>query len=374
MTRLFFTSVIILITCSSHVKATHVLAGQITATPLSAQTYTYQLKFTLYTDPHADIEFGNMEISFGHGDPVNIDGENDFQREVPNEDSLYSIDTLLITHTFPSPGKYLISMREFNRGADIVNMRNAVNTPFYVETLLTVDPAMGENSTPLLSDSVVFNTHVKTRFVHDIGAVDPDGDSLSYALVVPKQAVDRKVEVYAFPDQFDTLYAENPSRENGSAPPLFAIEEGQLIWDAPTYGGEYAAAFRVKEWRKVDDEWTEIGYVARDLIIRVQDTINHTNGFDYVDYNNPVTGTEGETEQQDIVLYPNPTGGQFHLKIHEPWSNSQLTVLDITGKIIYQAAVTQDEVILELPHLSTGLYVLTLQKGVKQRSFTIVKQ
>src|SRR5690606_29496637 len=145
MTWIFITSAIMVIACFSHAQATHVLAGQITATPVANQALTYQLKFTLYTDPHADVEFGTIEIYFGHGDPLNIDGENDFQREVPNEDSLYSIDTLLITHTFPGPGKYLISLQEFNRGADIVNMRNSVNTPFYIETLLTVDPALGEN-------------------------------------------------------------------------------------------------------------------------------------------------------------------------------------------------------------------------------------
>ena len=118
----------------------------------------------------------------------------------------------------------------------------------------------------------------------------------------------------------------------------------------------------------MEGEWTEIGYMTRDFNVLVQDTIHHTHGSQYI------TGTHDEMDRQEVILYPNPTDGQFQLKINDLWRNSQLTVLDITGKIVYQAAVTQDEVILELPHLSSGLYVLTLQKGFKQRSFTIVKQ
>lgn len=369
----FFTTLISLL-CLCQAKATHVMGGQITATPVSGQNFTYHLKFTLYTDPDADIEFGTMEISFGHGDPANLDGENDFQRAFLNADSLVMKDTLLMTHTFPGPGKYLISLREFNRSAEIANMRNSVNTSFYIETLLTIDPAMGENSSPILSDSVVFNAHVKTRFTHEIGAHDPDGDSLSYALLIPKQDTDRNVYMYAFPDQFDTLYAENPGQEDGTFLPLFAIENGQLIWDAPTYGGKYTSAVQVKEWRQIEGQWQQIGYVIRDLTIYVEDTINNTNGLDYVDYDDYVTDTENEMGKRDIVLFPNPTNGKVHLKTGEPWIGSQLSILDISGKMVYQAEVTKDEVILELPHLSNGLYVLTLQKGFKKRSFTLVKR
>ncbi len=369
--QIIFAIIILVTATSGTLKATHMIGGQITATPVSNQAFTYRILFTAYTDPDADVEFGNVEINFGHGDPINIDGENDFRRKIASEDSLYSIDTLVITHTFPGAGKYLISMREFNRSAEVVNMLNSVNTPFYVETLLTIASEIGENSTPHLSDSLVFSAHVKTRFVHSIGATDPDGDSLSYTLTVPKQDVDRTVDRYIHPDRFDTLFAENPGQENGSFPPIFAVENGQLIWDAPTYGGEYAAAFRVQEWRKIDGEWEQIGYVTRDLLIFVQDTVNNTNGGDYVDF---VTSTEGEYTGQAINLFPNPTDGKFHVKIEDTWVDSQIWVHDISGKTVYEATAGQDEVILEIPHLSQGIYVLTLQKGFKKRSFTFVKQ
>jgi len=127
----------------------------------------------------------------------------------------------------------------------------------------------------------------------------------------------------------------------------------------------------VQEWRKINGEWEQIGYVTRDLLIFVQDTINNTNGGDYVDF---VTSTEEENRKQAINLFPNPTDGKFRVKTDDTWIGSQLFVHDITGKSVYTAKVNQNEVILEIPHLSQGIYVLTLQKEFKQKSFTFVKQ
>ncbi len=356
-----------LLCISNQIKATHIIAGQITATSTSDQSNSYQIKFTLYSDFGSELTFGAYEIYLGSGQPVNADGM-DFKNNALNEDSLIKISTLEIDHTFPGSGVYVLSFREFSRTHDIVNISNSVNTPFYMETKLTVDPLSGKNSTPVLSDPESFDANVKTKFIQNIGATDPDGDSLSYEMVVPKQDKSVFVEGYYPPHRVGISSASPPSREDGTLPAFLGFEGGQLIWDAPAYGGQYTIAFQVKEWRKIQDVWKEIGYVTRDFTVYVADTVDHSYGGDYI------TATEKETEKQETILYPNPTDGKFHLKISDPWINSQLSVQDITGKLIYQNAVNQNEILLELPSLSSGLYILTLQKGMKRKTFTFVKQ
>jgi hypothetical protein len=349
-------------------NATHILGGQITATAVSNQNYSYQIKVTIYSRSGSYVAFGNFELELGFGKP--IQGYEPFEhiRNILNDDSLVSISTFLLNQTYPGPGEYLLYVREFNRTSNIVNMRNSVNTPFYMETKLLIDPLTGNNSTPVLADPLSFDANVKSSYVHHIGAIDPDGDSLSYALVVPKQSNEKFVEGYYAPHRLGISSAGSPAREDGTLPALLDFENGQLIWNAPAYGGEYTIAFQVKEWRKIEGTWKEIGYVTRDFTLLVQDTITHTIGGDYI------TAIEKEADQQEIILFPNPTEGTFHLKIPNPWRNSHLSVQDSTGKAIYQTSVTLDEVLVEMPQLSSGLYILTLQKGVKRRSFTFVKQ
>ena len=362
---LAFASLNILI--STEADASHILGGQITAEAVSGQNLTYKIHFTIYSGKGSQVSFGSYEIFVGSGRPVVVENE-EFKREFLDEDSLFVKVTLEILHTYPGPGEYLLSYREFNRDQDIVNMHNSVTTPFYMETKLTIDPLSGINSTPVLSDPESLLTNVKTKFMQNINATDPNGDSLSYELVPPKQDKAIFAEGYFLPHRLGINSVNPPTREDGSFPAVLKIEEGRLIWDAPAYGGKYTIAFKVKEWRKIDNAWKEIGYITRDFTVYVADTLNNSNGADYI------TATEEETEIQDAVLYPNPTGGKFHLKISEPWINSQLSVQDITGKLIYHNAVNQHEMLLELPSLSSGLYILTLQKGMKRKVFTFVKQ
>lgn len=368
MSHVFFVASILLIAFFSEANASHIIGGQITAEAVSGQNFTYQIKFILYTDIGSEVAFAGSEIHLGVGESVYIDYE-EVESEYLNEDSLAQKAIFVVTHTYPGPGEYMISYREYNRTGDIVNMRNSVFTPFYMESKLIIDPLIGSNNTPVLADPLSFDAHVKTRFIQNIGATDPDGDSLSYALVVPKQDMEKYVEGYYFPHRLGILSADPPAQEDGTLPALLDFENGQLVWNAPAYGGEYTIAFQVKEWRKVEGEWQEIGYVTRDFTIFVQDTIKHTHGSEYI------TDTQDEREPQAVVLFPNPTDGKFELILNEYWYNSSVVIQDILGRKVYEVpAIGQKTSYFDLPHLSTGLYVLLLQKGFKQRSFTFVKQ
>ncbi|MFP4089922.1 MAG: gliding motility-associated C-terminal domain-containing protein [Cyclobacteriaceae bacterium] len=260
-------------------NATHIRAGEIIAELISCQAYTYRFRIIGYEDTGSDVEFGNGEIYFGHGDPIELSTESEsFVRTPIDNEKLIRRSEFVINHTFPGPGEYTISFREFNRNADILNMTESVQTPFYVETKLVIDPLLACNESPVLTNPPVDGAVIGKKFVHNPGAFDPDGDSLSYKFVIPKQDVDQNVDGYQFPDEYDQTSGirTNPIREDGSTPTEITIDPvtGELVWDSPGNEGEYNIAFIVEEWRLIGDEWVLLGYVTRDMQIIVEDADN----------------------------------------------------------------------------------------------------
>lgn len=255
------------------VNATHIRAGEITATLISCQNYSYRFTVTGYTDLESDVIFGGGEINYGDGVVEEFPtGEYDVFEDLGD---LRAINIYFKEHTFPGPGVYKVSFREFNRNANIVNMDNSVNTPFYVETEIRINPFLGCNETPVLVNPPIDDACVGVTYLHNAGAVDPDGDSLSYEFVIPKQDQGVPVVNYQFPDDHDiALY--DAKNEDKSGPASFTLDQrtGDIVWDAPGGEGEYNWAFKVIEWRKIEGEWQQMGYVTRDMQVNVTDCNN----------------------------------------------------------------------------------------------------
>ncbi len=155
-------------------------------------------------------------------------------------------------------------------------MQNSIGTDFYVETLIIIDPLFC-NNTPVLTNEPVDAAAIGTTFLHNPGAYDPDGDSLSYKLVVPQQATNTPVNGYDYPDAYDRASGGNPTKQDGSTPVTMTLDSitGLLTWDAPANAGEYNVAFIIEEWRKINGTWVFLGYVTRDMQIIVKDSENH---------------------------------------------------------------------------------------------------
>lgn len=257
----------------SEVKATHIRAGEITAELISCQNFSYKFTLVGYTDLTSDVIFGGGEINYGDGVTEDFPaGEYDYFEDLGDE---IAINVYFKEHTFPGPGIYTISYREFNRNPDIVNMDNSVNTPFYVETVIIIDPFLGCNNTPVLLNPPIDDACIGVTFLHNAGAVDADGDSLSYEFTIPKQDVDIPVINYRFPDDHD-IAEYDAKNEDKTGPASFILDQktGDVIWDAPGGEGEYNIAFRVVEWRKIESIWYKLGYVTRDMQIIVTDCNN----------------------------------------------------------------------------------------------------
>jgi hypothetical protein len=170
----------------------------------------------------------------------------------------------------------MISYHEPNRNAGVLNMDGSVNTRFYIETLLMVDPFLGCNNSPKLLVPPIDRACTGIAWFHNPGAYDPDGDSLSYELVIPFRDNNTTVVNYREPSDEGFYTDYNTGNEAGTGRPTFSINpvDGTLTWDSPGKSGEYNIAFVIREWRKVNGIWTPTGFVRRDMQIIVDDCDN----------------------------------------------------------------------------------------------------
>ncbi|MTI31709.1 gliding motility-associated C-terminal domain-containing protein [Xanthovirga aplysinae] len=262
--------------CSFKAQATHIRAGEIIAERISAQSLRYRFTIIGYKDTGSTVRFGNGILDFGDGSrPVQL--QDDMFTNTIIEDEV-SRHTYSIEHTFQAPGFYVISYEEKNRNDGVLTMDNSVNTPFYVETGILIDPFVGLNNTPVLLIPPVDKAATGKIFYHNPGAYDVDGDSLAYRLVENKQAKNTIVNNFTLPNNPIHYPSINYNQANStySGPPTYTLDplNGDLIWDAPRLQGEYNTALIVEEYRKINGRWQILGYVTRDMQIIVESTDN----------------------------------------------------------------------------------------------------
>lgn len=258
-------------------RATHLRAGEITVERVNCSSLTFRITVTVFTNTiNTNVLFGGEDdwLDFGDGKRMLVPEQPNIDRADLGEG--IATASFTITHTYSGNGKYVISYSEPNRNMGVVNMDGSVNTRFYIETLIIIDPFLGCNNTPKLLVPPIDRACTGVAWFHNPGAYDPDGDSLSYTLVIPFR--DRQTTVVNYRDPNDPEFYTNfqNGNEEGTAPPTFSINpvDGTLIWDSPGMSGEYNIAFIIEEWRKVNDVWIAIGFVRRDMQIIVDDCDN----------------------------------------------------------------------------------------------------
>lgn len=265
----------------SSVQATHLRAGEITVTRDNCSSLTFTITVTVYTDTESGVLFGgtkemNVDIlDFGDGTRVVIPETTSTPR--PDLGLNMGIASWTTQHTFGGPGRYIISYREPNRNENVVNVLNSVNTTFYIETLINIDPFLGCNNTPKLLIAPVDKGCTGVAFQHNPGAFDPDGDRLRYELVTPFKDRNTAVDGYNPPNSPAYYLGNyNNSNEAQNGPPTFAINPltGTITWDAPGKRGEYNIAFHVIEERLINGSWVRLGYVRRDMQIIIDECDN----------------------------------------------------------------------------------------------------
>ncbi len=251
--------ILLFVLSAMSLMATHERAGEITYRHLSGLTYEFTI--TTYTYAPSPADRPSLEIKWGDGSTdilSRVNGPTGFNPAGIWVDHVGEIigpnirkNIYLGTHTFPAPSAYTISLEDPNRNAGVINIPNSVDVPFYIETVLVISPFLGVNNSVQLLLSPVDMACVRKTFIHNTGAFDPDGDSLSFRLVACRGLSGAPIPGYVLP----------------AASRSIAINAvtGDLIWDQPTMQGEYNLAILIEEWRR----GVKIGSVVRDLQVIV---------------------------------------------------------------------------------------------------------
>lgn len=244
--------------------ATHQRAGEITYRALS--NLTYEVTITTYTYAPSPADRCELEINWGDGESSILSRSNGSSGVSPNGHECDHIGEMVNPeirfnvyvgiHTYPSASTYKIWLEDPNRNMGIENIPNSVDIPLYIESLLVINPFLGSNSSPILLNPPIDNGCIGTPYMHNPGAFDPNGDSLSYKLVTPKGAGGLNIIGYKLPNLVDD---QNPG--------TFTLNEqtGDIIWENPTIQGEYNFAIIIEEWRN----GIRIGYVTRDMQVNI---------------------------------------------------------------------------------------------------------
>ena len=159
------------------------------------------------------------------------------------------------SHTYPGYGTYLLTVTDPNRTNSILNIPNSVNVAFCLHTLLVIDPMVAANSSTRFTNMQTEAAFSFSTLVHDPGAVDTDGDSLSFELVEPLGDACQSIPGYV------------PADQVVPGTPLFWLDPttGTLLWDHPQLIGRYNVVIRCSEWRNGQ----LIGQVTRDMTLGV---------------------------------------------------------------------------------------------------------
>lgn len=266
--------------------ASHLRAGEITARRISNTTLTYRVTLTTYTDEinGRAANDGENEVNFYFG----LSSSQIITYKVARKSKIQiSASTVVNTYdtvfTFPAPSTYTISCGIINRNANTINLPAPTDQiSFFVQSRLYINASIGLNSTPVLLNIPVDSAAVGTRYIHNPGAFDVDGDSLSYKIITEGPRKDKGdatgigefISGYLSPETVGTSPIQNEEK-SGLATFTMNPRTGDLIWDAPQKAGQYNVAFVIEEWRRgINGDFLRIGEIIRDMQIIVVETKN----------------------------------------------------------------------------------------------------
>ena len=168
-------------------------------------------------------------------------------------------------HTFTSSGTHRISMEDPNRNAGVLNIwpgGNSDDIVFALESFLIISPvlgALGGNSSVQFSECPCPAIGcINKPYCYNPMGYDPDGDSLSYELVIPLGTGGVPLilgNYYVFPDAI--------GGGNLTIDPVY----GTICWNNPMVVGEFNLTIKISEWRN--------GYLVGSVLRDIQLTIKN---------------------------------------------------------------------------------------------------
>jgi hypothetical protein len=144
-------------------------------------------------------------------------------------------------------------------------MDNSVNTPFYIETQIVIDPYLGSNSSARILNYFPFKNKVNHPYFFPINVIDPDGDSINVESAVPLQDKGTPVNNYYVPANFDSNKILSQLQLH--------VPSNEIIWANPLEEDEYNFAIKILEWRfsPLEKVWDKMGYALFDFQLIISD-------------------------------------------------------------------------------------------------------
>ncbi len=281
----FFLLPFLMFFCLNTSYATHNRAGEITYEQIGDKTIIATI--TTYTkESSIPADRDSLMIDWGDGSSQWVVRANGNGESLPNDTKK---NIYVAEHTYAGQAHYIISMTDPNRNGGILNVNppNSDNVQFHIETTVTFfNPQFqGYNSSPILLQPPIDIGCVGQRFIHNPNAYDPDGDSLSYHLIVPLQEVNTQVPDYYYPNEIE------PGGDNNIDLNEFT---GDFIWDAPQKMGEYNIALIIVEYRN----GFPIDTMIRDMQILIEECDNRPPEIETI---NEICVIAGEIVEFDVI-------------------------------------------------------------------------
>ena len=278
---------------------------------------TYEARIITYTkDNFVNDQRDYLTIEWGDGSSEEI------PRIIKDINGNIVYNEYLGTHTYSAPGTYMLSMEDPTRNYGIINIPNSINVPTYVESELVINPFLGYNSSVVLLNRPIDYGCVGKIFIHNPGAYDIDGDSLSYKLVECRGTKGLVIPGYTLPaaSNFFTLNSHT----------------GDVIWDSPLTQGKYNIAFLIEEWRN----GVRVGYVTRDMQILISSCSNDPPLIECISDTCVEAGTTLEfdvmaIDTDEYFVELTATGGPFEQSQSPAFISPDLNPAPDTAEIIF---------------------------------------
>ncbi|GAB4490350.1 MAG: hypothetical protein OHK0045_14700 [Raineya sp.] len=257
--------------------ATHLQAGQITLTRLDPVSLTFRITLIVYRDkvnlfgngPTAELSNTATIVIYDNANRE-IGRLNAPLTDLRDLNSDVQQGTYVTTYTFAGSGTFKLAFSESYRNGCIINMNGSDSTDLYVESQIVINQFLGVNNSPVLLAAPVDYAGLGQAFLHNPGAYDPDGDSLSFKLVTPQSGLNTNVRNYR-----DLSNFLGPAEGGGPGQYFISPTQGTVTWNTPNTIGCFNIAIKVEEWRKrPNGTYAFLGYVIRDMQIIVRNSNN----------------------------------------------------------------------------------------------------
>ncbi len=92
------------------------------------------------------------------------------------------------------------------------------------------------------------------------------------------------------------------------------------------------------------------------------------------EFNGTTLGIMENSFGNRLLVYPNPTSGDFSINLGTTYENAKIVITDISGKMIESNTMTQSQILNLSIKEPAGIYFVSIQSGDKKAVVKIIKQ